>query len=70
MEYKNYAERIKPLFNFETYKKPKFDTKEVVRISVKKGEMTTHKIIKTKFSQLNDKRFYFPNERNWSIQKK
>ena len=23
--------------------------------------MTTHKIIKTKFSQLNDKRFYFPN---------
>ena len=23
--------------------------------------MTTHKILKTKFSQLNDKRFYFPN---------
>ena len=23
--------------------------------------MTTHKIIKSKFSQLNDKRFYFPN---------
>ena len=35
--------------------------KDVVRTSVKKGEMTTHKITKTKFSQLNDKRFYFPN---------
>ena len=23
MEYKNYAERIKPLLNFNTYKKPK-----------------------------------------------
>ena len=35
--------------------------KDVVRISVKKGEMTTYKITKTKFSQLNDKRCYFPN---------
>ena len=61
MEYENYAERIKPLFDFRSYKKPKADMKEVVRISVKKGEMTTHKITKTKFSQLNDKRFYFPN---------
>ena len=61
MDYENYADRIKPLFSFETYKKPKLNTKDVVRISVKKGEMTTHKIRKTKFSQLNDKRFYFPN---------
>ena len=35
--------------------------KDVVGISVKKGEMTAHKITKTKFSQLNDKQFYFPN---------
>ena len=61
MEYKNYAERIKALLNFETYKKPKADVKDVVRISVKKGEMTTDKIKKKKFSQLNDKRFYFLN---------
>ena len=61
MEYENYAERIKPLFDFKTYKKSKKDMKDVVRTSVKKGEMTTHKITKTKFSQLNDKRFYFPN---------
>ena len=33
----------------------------MVHISVNKGEMTTNKIVKTKFSQLSDKRFYFPN---------
>ena len=57
MDYENFAERIKPLFHFDTYVKPKADTKSVVRISVKKGEMTTYRI----FSQLNDERFYFPN---------
>ena len=51
MKYENYAEMIKP----------KAEMKNVVRISVKKGEMTTYKIRKAKFSQLNDKRFYFPN---------
>ena len=61
MDFENFAERIKPLYDFDTYVKPKRDAKPVVRISVKKGEMTTRKVIKTKFSQLNDKRFYFPN---------
>ena len=61
MDFEDFAERIKPLFDFDTYVKPKKDTKPVVRVSAKKGEMTTHKIIKSKFSQLNDKRFYFPN---------
>ena len=61
MEYKNFAERIKHLHEFDSYQPPKTDMEEVVRISVKKGEMTTHKIVKTKFSQINDKTFYFPN---------
>ena len=61
MEYENYAERIKPLYDFASFKKPKVDNKSVIRISVKKGEMTTHKITKTTFSQINDKRFYVPN---------
>ena len=61
MDYENFAERIKPLFHFDTYVKPKADTKSVVRISVKNGIMTTFRITKSKFSQLNDKRFYFPN---------
>ena len=34
--------------------------KKVVTFSVKKGEMITHQIEKNKFSQINDKRFYFP----------
>ena len=42
MEYDNYAERIKPLFDFDTYKMPKSDFKNIVRISVKKAEMATH----------------------------
>ena len=39
MDYENCSERIKPLFDFKTYKKPKPDMKDVVRISVKKGEI-------------------------------
>ena len=50
MVYENYAERIKALFDFNTYKKPKSDIKDVVRISVKKGEMTTHEIKKKIFT--------------------
>ena len=41
MEFENYAERIKPLFDLASYQKPKVDVKDVVRISVKKGEMIT-----------------------------
>ena len=61
MEYNNYAERIKPLFDFDTYKMPKPNFKNVVRISVKKREMTKHTLKNNTFSQLNDKRFYFLN---------
>ena len=58
---KNYAEQIKPIIDFKSYQKPRADKKSVTRIWVKKGEMTTHLTKKNKFSQLNDKRFYFPN---------
>ena len=61
MNYENYAEGIKPLYDFDTYKKLKADSKNLVRIFVKKGEMTTYTIKINKFSQLNDKRFYFPS---------
>ena len=45
MNYENYAERIKPVYKFDTYKKPKADS-NLVRISVKQGEMTTYTIKK------------------------
>ena len=32
-----------------------------MRLAFKKGDMVTKNIVKTNFSQLNDKRFYFPN---------
>ena len=61
MNYENYAERIKPLYEFEHFKKPKTERKKVVRFTVKKGDMTTTQVEKKKFSQINDKRFYFPD---------
>ena len=61
MNYENYAERIKLLYDFESFEKPKTEKKKVVRFTVKKGDMTTTQVEKKKFSQINDKRFYFPN---------
>ena len=49
INYENYAERIKPLYDFDTYKKLKADSKNLVRISVKKSEMTTYTIKKINF---------------------
>ena len=46
MDYESYAERIKPIIDFKTYRKPKADIKSVARISVKKGEITTFLIKK------------------------
>ena len=37
MNFENFDERIKPLYDFDTYVKPKSDAKPVVRISVKKA---------------------------------
>ena len=61
MNYENYAERIKLLYDFKSFEKPKTEKKKVVRFTVKKGDMTTTQVEKKKFSQINDKRFYFPN---------
>ena len=36
MDIENFAERIKLLYDFDTYDKPKKNTKSIVRISVKK----------------------------------
>ena len=59
MEFDNYADRIKSLVNFDTFEKPPGEYKEVARFTVKQGEMVKTTVSKTKFSQLNDKRFYF-----------
>ena len=61
MEFSNYSNRIKSLFNFDTFEKTPAEYKEVARFTVKKGDMVKTVVTKTKFSQLNDKRFYFPD---------
>ena len=61
MNYDNYSERIKPLYDFKSFVKPRNEKKKVVRFPVKKGDMTTCQIEKNKFLQINDKRFYFPS---------
>ena len=61
MEFSNYSNRIKSLVNFDTFEKPPAEYKEVARFTVKKGDMVKTVVTKTKFSQLNDKRFYFPD---------
>ena len=61
MGFENLVGRIKSLVNFETFEKPPAKYKEVLRLSVVQGEMIKKTVVKTKFSQLNDKRFYFPD---------
>ena len=61
MEFSKYANRIKSLVNFDTFEKPPAEHKEISRFTVKQGEMVKTNVTKTKFSQLNDKRFYFPD---------
>ena len=60
--FKNFVRRIKYLVNFETFEKPPLDQKQVSRFSVTWGEMVKKTVVKSKFSQFNDKRFYFPDE--------
>lgn len=63
MEYENYAERIKPLYEFDSFKKSKKDMKKVVRISVKKGEMTSFFSISLfSFFVSVNKRFFINNK--------
>ena len=61
MEFNNFAGRNESLVNFDTFQKPPAEYKEVSHSTVFQGEMVRKTVQKTKFSQLNDKRFYFPH---------
>ena len=52
---------IGSLVNFDTFEKPPRDTKNVSKLTVVAGEMVKSTYVKNKFSQLNGKRFYFPD---------
>ena len=61
MGFGNFALRIKSLVNFETFEKPPCDQKQASRFSVVRDEMVKKTVVKSKFSQLNDQGFYFPD---------
>ena len=59
MNFEIYASRIVSLNNCDTFIKPRADFKEVSRLTVFEGEIQQKAVVKTKFSQFNDKVFYF-----------
>ena len=61
MDFENFANRIKSLVNFDTFEKPFVEFQQVARLTVQKGGMVKKIVMKTKFSQLNDNKFYFSN---------
>ena len=60
--FENFAQRIKPLVNFNKFEKPLPDQKQVSRLAVVAGEMVKKTVTKSKFPQLNDKDFIFQME--------
>ena len=61
MEFENYTNRIKSLVNFDAFEKSPTEFKEVSHFTVRQGEIVKTTVQKTKFSQLNDKKVYFPD---------
>ena len=61
MEFENYTNRIKSLVNFDAFEKSQTEFKEVSHFTVRQGEIVKTTVQKTKFSQLNDKKVYFPD---------
>ena len=61
INFENFAQRIKSLVHFETFEQPPQDTEQVSSFTVVAGEMVKTTVVKIKFSQLNNKRFYFPD---------
>ena len=59
--FENFSQIIKSLVNVDTFEKPPCDTKKVSKLTVLADEMVKTSVIKNKFSQLNDERFYFPD---------
>ena len=61
MGFENFAQRIGSLVNFDTFEKPPVDTKQVSRLTVAGGEMVKTSVVRNKFSQSDNRRFYFPD---------
>ena len=62
MDFENYDERILSVNDCDFFEKPDRDVKEVSRLTEVDGEMQQKTVIKTKFSEFNNKRFYFADK--------
>ena len=61
MCFENYPSRIVSLANFNYFQKHLDEYKEVAGLTVDKDEMQKKTLLKTTFSQFNNKRFYYLN---------
>ena len=62
MDFENYTNRILSIKDYEVFEKPESNVKEVSRLTVVDSETQQKTVVKTKFSQFNDKRFYFSDK--------
>ena len=59
MEFENYSRRINSVNEIESFGHAINEKHSQFRFSVKKNEMVFEQIEKSKFAQINDKRYYF-----------
>lgn len=59
--FENFAARIVSITNLDNFQKPPAEYKKGARLTINQGEMQKETSLGSKFSQVNDKRFYFSN---------
>ena len=59
MEFENYSKQINSIKEIETFSQLTQENQKQNRFSIKRDEMVLEKIEKSKFAQINDKRYYF-----------
>ena len=59
MEFKNYPKRIKLIKEIETFDQLTQEKQKQNRFSIKRNEMVLEEIEKSKFAQINEKRYIF-----------
>ena len=61
MDFENFTSRIASLNEIKSLRNPSIQFQEQQRFKIRGGEMEKTSIVKSKFSQTNNKRFYFEN---------
>ena len=61
MEFEGYAKRVNSIRETETFRQPPKQKQKQNRFKIKNNQMTLEEIEKSKFAQINDKRYCFSN---------